>query len=171
MLRKNKAPIQDHLIDSLMKLNDSNDPELIYLIKELQKVKIVRESDVFIFITLCLESYPEIINHFKRQSLEALYDACFSEANPEELLDILNKPVNSKVKELIYHYVKDLVDKHKKKNAPPPRNLMERFIQHNLSDKRNQGDQPSKLVSYLLQDYVRFAKKLQENEEVKLRKP
>lgn len=162
MLRNNRSSIQEHLVNSLIALNDNG--KLTDLIREVQKVKISREAEVFILITLCLDTYPELINHLERQSLEELYDACFLQTNAQELLDILEKPLNSKVKSLLYPYIKSLAEKQKKKNVSALQNLLEVFVQYNMDESENKT--VTNVGQYLLDDYARFVENEQVNESV-----
>ncbi len=167
--QKDRPAIQEHLINSLMAVND--DEQLSYLIKEIEKVKIAREADIFILITLCLSEYPAIINHLRRKNLENLYDACFSQAKAQDLFEILEIPANSKIKEFIYAYIKQLTDQYKMKTQPSPRHLLDVFVQFIIETNRPLDKNPPKLLRYLIQDYTNFTAKQQEAEQVKLGKP
>ncbi len=169
MLPKNPASIQETLINSLIALNDTG--HLTHLINELHERKISQEAEIFILISLCIDSYPEIINHLQRQSLEQLYDTCFSNATPQELFDILERPINSKAKDLLYAYIKQLVSKYKltdkKKQSTPAKKLLDTFVQFIIEDQGSQSKKkPSNVVKYLLGDYIRFTGEMQKAEKV-----
>jgi len=172
LLRKNLSSIQENLMRSLMMLNESG--HLTHLIKEIGERKIDKAADVFILISLCISSYPEIINHLQRQNLENLYDECFSKVQPQELFDILEKPINDKVKELLYAYIERLVNKYKmvnkKTDSKPAKHLLELLAHHITSNYQPQNKNPPRLVQYLLDDYIHFVSEAQKMEKANPRK-
>lgn len=173
LLGKNLPPIQEKLISSLMAIAVKDNGQLMDFIRELQKTKISRETEIFLVISLCIYNYPELINHPRRGNLEELYDSCFK--NPQEMLDILENSMNSKAKEILYAYIKKLAAKYKatlkKKDPPPVKHLLDDFVQHVVSnyDPRHHKI-PPKIISYLLEDYARFAAQLEKNQPTPPRK-